>query len=265
MVAALKTITADNNDGRVLLALRAGPMTPGELSERGLSPAGWQIKAGYIEQGAGYYRITDAGRAACPFRNPLAATLASAPEKFTMQQNTIVSRQQVLAAIVAAGPAGMMRKALIKQLDTTDHCIDNHIMLLNRQEPPVIFKPEPGRCVAIAYKPVSNSPAAKAPKPAAVNPGEAEITQFVAAMEPEPEPVRPLAEAITIASTEVRQAPARPAKSPLYFDIDDAEEMEIGMWNTGRLSLALDHAMIEFSPEAVKKLRGFLGLFGEAA
>lgn len=74
-------ITPDSRDGRVLLALRAGPMAAAELYDRvpAFSPSSLQ-RHGLIERlPEDCYRITAAGRAACPLRNPLAATVAPPP------------------------------------------------------------------------------------------------------------------------------------------------------------------------------------------
>ncbi|MBI2278175.1 MAG: winged helix-turn-helix transcriptional regulator [Dechloromonas sp.] len=161
----MSPITADNAAGRSLLALRAGPMTAGELCDRlGCSLPSWLVKAGYVAQDADYYRITDAGRVACPFRNPLAAPKAQpAIQESIMAREKTVSRQDVLAAIVAAGPEGTTPKRLIEQFNCEDQAIYNHVLLLSKQMPPVIFKPEKGRLVGIQF---NNQEAAFKPAPA---------------------------------------------------------------------------------------------------
>lgn len=79
-------ITSDSPAGRVLQALRAGPMTNGELDERFpgrhvshilgiLARAGLARKDGQ----QGWWQLTDAGRTACPLRNPLAAVVTPPP------------------------------------------------------------------------------------------------------------------------------------------------------------------------------------------
>lgn len=152
----MKPITADNAEGRSLLALRAGPMTPGEVSARiGQSVPGWLLKAGLVTQDDSYYRITEAGRAACPHRNPLAAPGVVQPAIYIpetdMSRSNCITRQQVLAAIVEAGVAGTTSKALIERFDCADQVIYNHILSLTKQNPPAIFKPEKGRLVAIHF------------------------------------------------------------------------------------------------------------------
>ena len=74
-------ITVDNDAGRALLALRAGEMTSGAITERigngGVVSA--LARAGLVEGDFDGWRLTAAGRAACPLRNPLAATVLKPP------------------------------------------------------------------------------------------------------------------------------------------------------------------------------------------
>lgn len=79
-------LTADSTSGRVLLALRAGRMTSSEIRERfptgtdlsGLARRGLVRIASDGEKGSAY-ELTDAGRATCPLRNPLAAHVTEMP------------------------------------------------------------------------------------------------------------------------------------------------------------------------------------------
>jgi hypothetical protein len=160
-------LTADSGAGRLLLALRRGPHTAGLLEAAGCStvhlPA--LLKANLVFNFDSEYRLTDAGRAACPFRNPLAATAAE-PEKFTMPKGEAkMTRQQVLAAIQAAGAAGISSKALIEKFGCSESNIYNHIMLLNRAQPAVITKPRPGVVVAVEFAETS-APEPTKPVPA---------------------------------------------------------------------------------------------------
>lgn len=140
-MGAMKPLTVDNADGRTLLALRAGPMTPGELSARvGASPAGWLSKAGYIEQDDSGYRITEAGRAACPYRNPLAAPgvvpAATYRPEIDMSKEPRITRQQVLAVIQEAGTAGISKADLVAKFDHLAHpdAITSHLVMLKKDE-----------------------------------------------------------------------------------------------------------------------------------
>lgn len=160
----MKPITSANPEGRALLALRAGPMTPTEVGARiGCSLPGWLIKVGYVVLDDSYYRLTEAGRAACPYRNPLAAPGVVQPYTFKpetdMSRGNCITRQQVLATIVEAGAAGITRMQLVERFKCAEANIDMHISALNRQLPPVIFKPERGRVCAIEH--AANVPAPK--------------------------------------------------------------------------------------------------------
>jgi hypothetical protein len=72
---------------RVLLALRAGPLAAEQIMERfGLAGRAWAaalVRAGYAsrlgDSRAATYRITEAGLAACPPRNPALLTLRRQP------------------------------------------------------------------------------------------------------------------------------------------------------------------------------------------
>lgn len=152
----MKPITADNAEGRSLLALRAGPMTPTEISARvGQSVPGWLVKAGYVTQDDSYYRITEAGRAACPYRNPLAAPGGVQPATYKpetpMPKGEVKTTQrETLALIKAAGAEGITRKKLVESIDASEQSVDNHIWALNRDG--AIFKPKVGLLVAIEFK-----------------------------------------------------------------------------------------------------------------
>lgn len=127
----MKPITADNNDGRVLLALRAGAMTSYEFSERGLSVSGWLIKEGLVDQVDGIYRITDAGLAACPLRNPLAARKVG-PATSSEDESMNISQQQVLDVIASAGTEGIKPPEIAARvgLQSVDKAIRNHLYRL---------------------------------------------------------------------------------------------------------------------------------------
>ena len=74
-------ITADSPTGRLLLALRAGEMTSAEITERfdHAKSVSALARAGLVESGLYGWRLTAAGRVACPLRNPLAATVLISP------------------------------------------------------------------------------------------------------------------------------------------------------------------------------------------
>ena len=272
----MKPITVDNAEGRTLLALRAGPMTSSELSARvGNSPPSWLVKAGYIAQDGSCYRITDAGRVACPYRNPLAAPGGVQPitvkPEVEMSKENVVTRQQVLAALEAAGPAGISPKQLITDFDCSESVIYNHVSLLGKQQPPVIFKPKTGLACAIKFQQggiataasEKTPPAGKLAMPSAaavaipaVVSSDSSAKQALIAMAPE----------IDLETIEVKGIPDR--RAPTKIDVD-ADDLEIGIFTDGSMDLlvddGLDDAHLKLSAGAVNKMRQFLGLFQESA
>lgn len=326
----MKPLTADNNDGRVLLALRAGVMTTGEFYARGLSVSGWLIKEGLIDPVDGGYRITEAGRSACPLRNPLAAKVAPAihsPEVFTMPKGeTRITRDQVLAAIKEAGSAGINRKQLLERFGCSESNMDNHLMNLAKMH--AIFRPKPGHCVAagLVYEGGSEPETKLVPRlasreavkaflqgkkamsaqaiadgiNASLETTEAVLRGLWAGLQverekveggafyflPESAPIQPTAEfdpaqsapAEEVAHEPIPATPAEPEeleaeqievtavgdrRGPVV--ITDAEDLDIGMFSSGRLEISVGRDTVVIEPAAMKKLRGFLGLFQEAA
>lgn len=149
-------ITTDSLPGRTLMALRAGAMTTEQLNERFATNVAPQLVArGLAEFTGEYYLITEAGRAACPLRNPLAAPglPKPAPAKITIKESEMskakpITRQEVLEAIQAAGVAGITRKALLEKFGG-DTCVDVHVYMLNSAK--AIYKPEKGLLVAATF------------------------------------------------------------------------------------------------------------------
>lgn len=247
----MKPITADSRLGIVLLALRAGPMTPDQIAERW--PTGHNlaeaVRLDLAEKAGDEYRLTEAGRAAVPLRNPLAATVAPAihsPEVFTMPKGeTRITRDQVLAAIKEAGSAGINRKQLLEQFLCSESNMDNHLMNLAKMH--AIFRPKPGHCVAAGL--VYDGASEPETQPAPADEFAFELTPAAAA---EPEEV----EQIEVTAVGDRRGPVV---------ITDADDLDIGMFSSGRLEISVGRDTIVIEPGAMKKLRGFLGLFQEAA
>lgn len=275
----MKPITANNNDGRVLLALRAGEMTPGELAERGLHFPGRLITAGYVVQIGGYYRITDAGRVACPFRNPLAAAVAApARQEINMPKEKIVTRQEVLDAIVAAGPAGTTCKRLIEQFNCGDQVIYNHVSLLGKAAIPVIFKPEKGRIVAIKFnhldagssaavtaheKPVAE---AKAPAAAALDkfPFDAKAVLHEQQAAPRAEDLMPAMPELAVREETIEIKDIGERRGPIT--LHDQSRVDFGMFRSGRLEIFHEgKSILVLGGDVVSALQKFLGLFTEVA
>ena len=249
----MKPITAESFEGRALLALRAGAMSAEEASERwptcGTRPFQALLKLGYVDYDGDRYALTPAGRAACPCRNPLAAKAAPAihsPEVFTMPKGeTRITRDQVLAAITEAGAAGLHRKDLIARFKCPESTLDNHLMHLARGNNPAIFRPRPGQCVA-SFLPVAEQQADPAPL--------AEEFAF------EPTPAAP-AEPEEIEAEQIEVTAVGDRRGPIV--IGDADDLDIGMFSSGRLEISVGRDTVVIEPAAMKKLRGFLGLFQE--
>lgn len=277
----MKPITASNLEGRALLALRAGPMTIGEINERlGTSLPRCLLTAGLVEATADGYRLTGAGLTACPYRNPLAAPGVVKPYTLEtdMSRENPVTRQQVLAAIVEAGPAGMTRQALLERFGCPETNIDIHIMRLNKQTPAVIVKPAKGRFVAAEHW-RNPTPAAVAEVPA-VTPGpespvkiapKSPSTAAVAPAEPaEPvEPAVPILAELDMASLTRLAASAETIevkaiadrRAPLAIAVDEEHDFELGISSDGSLALVIDTGLddcrISFSKAALDKLVAF--------
>jgi hypothetical protein len=74
-----RAISYNSQVGRMLITLRAAPMSSGDFNELYSSGSAsiHQLKGlGYIELVGGRYVITAAGLAVCPLRNPAAAMVA---------------------------------------------------------------------------------------------------------------------------------------------------------------------------------------------
>lgn len=83
-----------------------------------------------------------------PVRRQIAPAISTEP----VMAKDKLTRQQVLAAIVAAGKTGIHRKTLIEQFGVPEANIDMHVTALFRQSPPVIYKPERGLLCAIEFE-----------------------------------------------------------------------------------------------------------------
>lgn len=274
----MKPITASSLEGRALLALRAGPMTIGEVNERlGASLPRCLLTAGLVEATADGYRLTGAGLTACPYRNPLAAPGVVKPYTLEtdMSRENPVTRQQVLAAIVEAGPAGMTRQALLERFGCPETNLDNRIMHLNKQTQAVIVKPAKGRFVAVEYW-KNPAPAGAAEVPAVTPSPESPVknalklplTAAVAPVEPT-EPAVPILADLDLASLTRLAASAETIevkaiadrRAPLAIAVDEEHDFELGIYSDGTLALVIDTGLddcrISFSKAALDKLVAF--------
>lgn len=254
----MKPISADSWDGRVLLALRAGATDASELAER------WPISRSTVsnsisrliarglvdeigDRQSKTYRLTPAGRDACPLRNPLAAAGADRPstteqpqETTTMSRVPQVTRQQVLDAITETGSDGASVSQLSEKLDCTEAAISYHLTQLNKSNPPCISRIARGRYAAAEFAPAETPPAQEVP---ATPPGDQETLAGDAWLR-----------GYFNAQDAQRAGPAA-------IVIDEEDEIEIGFFSDGTLTITSEPAVINLGEGATRKLMRFMGLF----
>lgn len=258
----------DANRAKTLQGLRAGPMISMEMTERwsfGARYAVEMLREGLVELVGDEYRLTPAGRAACPFRNEKAAT-AAAPEVFTMPKGeTKLTLQQVLDAILATGSAGITRKTLIEKFSQrgTEQAVDMHITALNRMLPAVIFKPKPGVLVGVQFPYVPDA-AKIAPKTAST----ATDDWIPEPLATDPAPVDDLSEpAKAVVAEYSALVKGLPDFVPIVDDIriDNPDTVEFAIYSSGGMDIYCEDCAITLDREVLAKLRAFLGRFAEAA
>lgn len=269
-------LKGDVHRAQTMQGLRAGPMTNMEMTERwsfGNFYATEMVRKGLAEIVGDEYRITPAGRAACPFRNPLAAAPAIEPEKFTMPKGeTKLTRQQVLAAIVEAGAAGISRAALVEKFAhrVERNAVDMHITAINRVLPPVIFKPSHGHLVAIEFVDAFN-----AQESAQKTASTATDPKFSALM---PKPAHDIhGVSLTVDHHEVTDLPAPSLAAQMAqiggrlpaivedMTLDDPDTVEFALYSSGGLDIFAEDCAITLQAPVLNKLRAFLGTLKEAA
>lgn len=259
----MKPITTTNLEGRALLALRAGPMTITEINERlNSSLPGWLLKVGYVVLADSSYRLTEAGRAACPYRNPLAAPGVVQPyilkTESAMPRENTVSRQQVLQAIKDAGSAGITKGELVAKFEhlVGEPAITSHLVMLKKDG--AASNPSRGYWVATVDVPAVLSSS---------NSAKQSLIDMAAGIDLENLQMPPEAfETIEVETIEIKGVMDR--RTPTKIDVD-ADDLEVGVFTDGSMDFLVDDGLedahIKFSPAAVNKLRRFLGLFQEAA
>ena len=191
-----------------------------------------------------------------------------------MNKPTIYS-EDVLAAIVDAGPQGITRRQLIDHFQAGESAVDMHVLQLNRQQPPVIFKPRLGLLVAIEHQ--GATPATHDMHGVSLDVDHHEATDLSAA-----EHALQMAQIGSYPATECRLPGgelAIPSKKtfaefaeivpplPLAEDIDitDPDTVEFAIFSSGGLDIYSDDGSVTLAAPVLKKLRAFLGLFQEAA
>jgi len=305
-----RDVAVNSAEIRALQALRApGGIDVTQAGERwpnaGTRDLYALVRRGFAEKIDDTFFITEAGRAACPCRNPLAVTPATPPEVFTMPKGeTQVTRQQVLDAIVAAGSSGISRKELIKKFEYVDSIIDNHVMLLNRAKPPVIYKPRPGLLIDIRFK--SAGAESKHDQETAIAPASTATVEPCVQQTAKSETQA----ALTATGDTQSKAEGTPqiaydwVKGPAPHDIHgtsldvhhhdaadlppaslaqqmaqiggfiptivedinvaDPKDVEFAIYSSGCMDMHFTDLSVTLQPPVLAKLRGFLGLFQEA-
>lgn len=269
------TSAGDAARATTLQALRAGPLTSMEMTERwpfGTLYAAEMRRVGLVEQVEDEWRITPAGRAACPFRNPQAAT-AAAPEIFTMPKGEArLTHQQVLAAIRAAGPDGLGRAELVAEFShlASEQSVDMHLVALGRAQPAVVFKPMRGQFVAIEHRgadaEIGQKTASTAtddwePESLATDPPGAVDVHGVSLAVEHHEAV-----GLPTPSLAAQMAQIGGALPAIVEDIrlNDPDTVEFAIYSSGGLDIFSEDCAITLDRPVLAKLRGFLGLFQEA-
>lgn len=252
----MKPIPSDSPLGVALLALRAGGMSAEQVQERwptrnhGFFKA---VRLGLAERVGDEYRLTEAGRAACPLRNPLAAAGAVQPPVTTetdMARDNILTRQQVLAAIKSAGPAGITKAQLTAQFnDIVDEpAVTSHLVVLKKSGE--ALNPSRGLWVAATF---GGAAEVERIEIADVHPTTAANFE---ALGPGDD-----AEAPATSSAEPKQEVRIELVTPFSVVIDAADDIEIGLFSDGSLRIVAEGAVISLAMPATRKLRDFLGLF----
>jgi hypothetical protein len=278
---------AHSPEGRILLALRAGETESAAINERipiFSTYVGSLTRLRLVEKVGESYRLTEAGRAACPWRNPEAAPNAAKHEENKMPQGkTAIHREQVLAAIVAAGPQGITRRQLIDHFKAGESAVDMHVLQLNRQQPPVIFKPRLGLLVAIEHQGAEPAAHGAALPPVdihgvsldvdhheATDLSAADLAKQMAQIDFTPgdtERILPGGELAIPSKETLTKFAAIVPPLPLADDIDitDPDTVEFAIFSSGGLDIYSEDGSVSLAAPVLKKLRAFLGLFQEAA
>lgn len=291
--------TANSTEGRILLALRAGEMESEACYERFTGFPQWArglLASGLIERSEANhgvtYRITAAGRAACPFRNPLLAAPGSAPAqpKETVMTKKITA-EQLLEHIVAAGPRGTTVKGLAIDLGVSDQCIFNQRKKIEDK----FFIRRRSVMVANQFMETAAAPAAVAAEAALAAEVKELERQYDEMIDFEIEPaagepstgamanhaetsVSPVATAGSPPAhgpdtfiADLRESAARagirtasgPRMPPVIEDVSliDPDTVEFAIFSSGGLDIYSDDGTVTMTAPVLRKLRDFLDLF----
>lgn len=254
---------ADSDAGRLLLALRAGATTSAQLTERfgrGSALIGSLVRNGLVVQDGGAYRLTEAGRAACPLRNPLAAgvtppAVAKLPPEPAMPASQYTcSRTTVLRHLTAAGAQGVTRQALLRVVDD-ERTLNTVIQALVRNGQAV--RPQKGLLVAAEFAgqhaglAALTAPLTPPPAPVAAPAVQPQVTGDNSGSE--------TAGPTSLASTRREDAPS-PAVAAAGEGSPVADDIRFALWEDGQLDICTPRGVLEIPPAATDRLIRFLGL-----
>ncbi len=217
------------------------------------------------------------------------------------QGETRLTRQQVLDAIVAAGPSGIFRKEVLQKFGhlAEESAIDMHISNIYRAQPPVIYKPRPGLLIDIRFKPAGAME--NAPEPVSTATVESCVSQTTKSE---------TQAALTATGDTQSKAEGTPqiaydwVKGPAPHDIHgtsldvhhhdaadlppaslaqqmaqiggyiptivedinvaDPKDVEFAIYSSGCMDMHFTDLSVTLQPPVLAKLRSFLGLFQEA-
>lgn len=255
----MNPISADSWEGRVLLALRAGAMTPFEINERwpsGSAPNYLKklVSKHLVEKVGDEYRLTETGRTACPLRNPLAAAGIVQPTtvitETNMARDNIPTRQQVLAAITDAGPAGITKTQLVDKFLhlAAEPAITSHLFMLKKSGQ--ALNPTRGLWVAAAF---SGQTPVETIEIADVHPTTA--AHFDALEQGDSAEAPPVGNA----------CPQAPTAETACILVDNEDDIEIWLSSDGSMRIVSERVVVSLARPVTRKVRAFLGLFQEAA
>lgn len=262
--------TADSDAGRILLALRAGPLTATELGDRfgRFTHMGKLVSRGLVAAEAGSYRLTPAGRDLCPFRNPLAAAHRAAPaptppelamptppEPAMPTPKNTSTRTTVLRHLTAAGALGITRQELLRIVDD-EGTLNNVIQYLVRNQ--LVVRPAKGLLVAAEFAgrhaelaalqavltptPAPGAAPADQPSVSETTDGSEAAALLCRRISPEPPPPRP------------------PLPDPAAAGESVADDVRFALWEDGQLDICTPRGVLELPPRATQRLVSFLGL-----
>jgi len=279
-VSKMTDITAQSVIGRFLIALRAGRMTSRELTDRLDSlPSLKQMRSsGLIDGDENGWFLTEAGRAACPLRNPLAAVITPPPlggqaaravplqtpptiherhNRLALPETTgenampepaltkpMTAVSQVLL-MLADAPKGVTRKDLITRTGLKKNNIDNAIFNLVSSDKAtrlgygLIGITDEGRTAAKKLK--IDRPAIATSAPVVAPPAEVKP----------PVQAEPPAELETSTTTPTDEEP----------DETPAPDIDFCVYADGHLAIIDGDEILVLPPDATRRLGHFLGCF----